>query len=241
MTLSLICWRSRLPSMGCFQAQETPLGHCVLLDLCDCSAMKGILNYDGQIHVVRRWAQELLGCHFAVIHRPARMTADVDALSRCCDGLIRQCMLHAAQLSAADRAPCLAACNPSAFPAHTAKCPMPVIVATPSIATTTPCPLLFVSAQPDASTVFTNPMLAFIDRVALTGCPASLVATFPPAIKPASSCPSLSSSVCSFNTSVARKDSSLSAQPLATAQPNIWSQCLPHRTSVCVKFKQPQS
>jgi hypothetical protein len=62
--------------------------------------MKEILNYDGQIHVVRRWAQELLGYHFAVIHRPARMMQDVNALSRRYEGLVRQHMLHAAQLSA---------------------------------------------------------------------------------------------------------------------------------------------
>ena len=29
--------------------------------------------------MVSRWAQELLGYHFSVIHRPARMMVDVDA------------------------------------------------------------------------------------------------------------------------------------------------------------------
>jgi hypothetical protein len=57
--------------------------------LCDCSAMKEILSYDGQIHVVRRWAQELLGYHFAVIHRPAPMMQDVDALGRRYEGLVK--------------------------------------------------------------------------------------------------------------------------------------------------------
>ena len=41
--------------------------------LCDCSAMREILEYDGPIHQIRRWAQELLGYHFLIFHRPARM------------------------------------------------------------------------------------------------------------------------------------------------------------------------
>jgi hypothetical protein len=61
------------------------------------------LEYDSQIHVIRRWAQELLGYHFAVIRRPARMMQDVDALSRRYDGLVILHVLYAAQLSLADR------------------------------------------------------------------------------------------------------------------------------------------
>ena len=41
--------------------------------LCDCSGVKEILEYDGPIHQVRRWAQELLGYCFHIVHRPARM------------------------------------------------------------------------------------------------------------------------------------------------------------------------
>ena len=33
--------------------------------------------------MVQRWAQELLGYSFSVVHRPARMMVDVDALNRC--------------------------------------------------------------------------------------------------------------------------------------------------------------
>ena len=50
--------------------------------MCDCSAVKEILEYSGNISMIQRWAQELLGYHFSVIHRPARMMVDVDALSR---------------------------------------------------------------------------------------------------------------------------------------------------------------
>jgi hypothetical protein len=41
--------------------------------MCDCSAVCEILEYEGPIHQIRRWAQELLGYHFQVFHRPARM------------------------------------------------------------------------------------------------------------------------------------------------------------------------
>ena len=50
--------------------------------LCDCSAMTEILEYDGPIAMICRWAQELLGYNFTVVHRPSRMMIDVDALSR---------------------------------------------------------------------------------------------------------------------------------------------------------------
>ncbi|MGH7955061.1 MAG: hypothetical protein ACREOZ_03790 [Gloeomargaritales cyanobacterium] len=50
--------------------------------------MKQIFDYDGNIHMVCRWSQELLGYNFTVLHRPERMMRDVDALSRFYNGLI---------------------------------------------------------------------------------------------------------------------------------------------------------
>ena len=50
--------------------------------LCDCSAVKEVLEYDGPIGMIRRWAQELLGYQFSVIHRENKLMRDVDALSR---------------------------------------------------------------------------------------------------------------------------------------------------------------
>ena len=47
--------------------------------LCDCLAIKQIVDYDGTISLVCRWAQELLGYDFTVLHRPNRMMIDVDA------------------------------------------------------------------------------------------------------------------------------------------------------------------
>ena len=50
--------------------------------VCDCAAVKEILDYEGSISMIKRWAQELLDYHFTVIHRNARMMKDVDGLNR---------------------------------------------------------------------------------------------------------------------------------------------------------------
>ena len=50
--------------------------------VCDCKSIKEILEYSGSIPMVMRWAQELLGYHFSIIHRPASMMEDVDSLTR---------------------------------------------------------------------------------------------------------------------------------------------------------------
>jgi hypothetical protein len=50
--------------------------------MCDCKAIREILEYDGTIAMISRWAQELLGYHFTVVHRSARMMVDVDGLTR---------------------------------------------------------------------------------------------------------------------------------------------------------------
>ena len=50
--------------------------------MCDCKVIKEVLEYDGTISMVCRWAQELLGYHYTCLHRPARMMVDVDGLTR---------------------------------------------------------------------------------------------------------------------------------------------------------------
>ena len=50
--------------------------------MCDCIAVKEILEYDGEIHMICRWAQELLGYHYSIIHRCERMMKYVDSISR---------------------------------------------------------------------------------------------------------------------------------------------------------------
>lgn len=55
---------------------------CYFYWMCDCSAVKEVLEYDGSISYICRWAQELLGYHFACIHRSNKMMIDVDSLTR---------------------------------------------------------------------------------------------------------------------------------------------------------------
>ena len=55
---------------------------CHFYWICDCFAIKKILEYDGSIPMICRWAQELLGYQFSVLHRNNRTTADVDVLTR---------------------------------------------------------------------------------------------------------------------------------------------------------------
>ena len=58
--------------------------------MCDCVAVKEALEYDGNISMVCRWAQELLGYHFTVLHRSKHMMRDVDALTRRFGPLVAQ-------------------------------------------------------------------------------------------------------------------------------------------------------
>jgi len=76
---------------------------CHFYWLCDCSAMKELLEYNGSIAMISHWAQELLGCHFTVIHRPAKMMQDVDALTRRYGPHIAKHMMIAALLFARDK------------------------------------------------------------------------------------------------------------------------------------------
>ena len=55
---------------------------CLFYWLCDCSAAKDIIEYDGCIYMVQQWAQELLGYNVSVLHTPNIIMCDVDALSR---------------------------------------------------------------------------------------------------------------------------------------------------------------
>ena len=72
--------------------------------------MSEVLEYDGDIAMVSRWALELLGLHFSVLHRPARMMIDVDALTRRFGNLPAQYVNIAAILSYYNRT-----CRPAAY------------------------------------------------------------------------------------------------------------------------------
>ena len=49
--------------------------------LCDCITIKEVFDYDGDIILVIRWVQELLGYNFKVLHRSNEMMVYVDDLT----------------------------------------------------------------------------------------------------------------------------------------------------------------
>ena len=49
--------------------------------MCDCSAMKEILEYNSNIPMIFRWAQEILAYCFSVLHWSCKMMIDVDSLT----------------------------------------------------------------------------------------------------------------------------------------------------------------
>ena len=60
--------------------------------------------------MVSRWAQEILGYHFSVLHRPARMMINMDYLTRMFGNLTTQYVKIATLISYHDRA-----CRPAAY------------------------------------------------------------------------------------------------------------------------------
>jgi len=69
----------------------------------DCMAIKEILEYEGPIHQVKRWVQELLGYFFTILHCLERMMKDVDALSRMYDPLVIQYITAAKAFLVSDK------------------------------------------------------------------------------------------------------------------------------------------
>ena len=47
-----------------------------------------MLEYDGSIHQLKRWSQEILAYEFVCIHLPNRMMKDIDSVCRHIDFLI---------------------------------------------------------------------------------------------------------------------------------------------------------
>ena len=54
-----------------------------------------MLEYDGGIHQLKRWSQELLAYEFVCIHHPNRMMRDVDGVCRHIDPLIHRYLVDA--------------------------------------------------------------------------------------------------------------------------------------------------
>ena len=84
--------------------------------VCDCSAVRAIMNYEGTNYMLSRWAQELLGYHFICLHRPARMMQDVDGIARHPDPLIDSYEHMAAQLNADSKRDAPDQYEPASFP-----------------------------------------------------------------------------------------------------------------------------
>ena len=72
-----------------FTSPEIFMGY-IFYWMFDCNAIKEIIEYDGSIHQLKRWTQELLAYEFVIIHRVATMMKDVDSISRCVDPLVHQ-------------------------------------------------------------------------------------------------------------------------------------------------------
>ena len=71
--------------------------------ICDCSSIKEVLEYDGSIHQLKRWTQELMAYEFVCIHRPNKIMKDVDGVCRHIDPLIHRYLVDAAVLHSADK------------------------------------------------------------------------------------------------------------------------------------------
>ena len=63
--------------------------------ICDCIAVKKILEYTGSIHQLRSWTRDLLGYELAIIHHTGSMMNDHDGLSRHIDVLIHRYLTQA--------------------------------------------------------------------------------------------------------------------------------------------------
>ena len=70
--------------------------------MCDCNAIKEIIEYDGSIHQLKRWTQELLAYEFVIIHRVAAMMKDVDSISRYVGPLVHQYNMTTVRLHSED-------------------------------------------------------------------------------------------------------------------------------------------
>ena len=56
--------------------------------ICGMKSINKILEYDGHIHMLCRYSQEMMAYNFDYVHRPNSMMKDVDALSRIFDPLV---------------------------------------------------------------------------------------------------------------------------------------------------------
>ena len=70
--------------------------------ICNCSALKEVLEYEGGIPMVCRWVQELLGYHLTIVHRSNKIMVNIDAITQIFGHLISHHILIADFLSSRD-------------------------------------------------------------------------------------------------------------------------------------------
>ena len=70
--------------------------------LCDCSSVKEVLEYNGSIHQLKRWTQELMTYEFVCIHRPNKTMKDVDGVCRHIDPLTYRYLVDTAAMRSDD-------------------------------------------------------------------------------------------------------------------------------------------
>ena len=72
--------------------------------ICDSSSVKEMLEFDGSIHQLIRWTQELMAYEFVCLHRPNTMMKDVDTICRHIDPLIHRYLVDAVIMRSGDMA-----------------------------------------------------------------------------------------------------------------------------------------
>ena len=68
--------------------------------------MKEVSEYEGEIPMVCRWVQELLGYHFTIVYRSNKIMVDVDALTWIFGHIISHNIFIPALLRSRDRSKC---------------------------------------------------------------------------------------------------------------------------------------
>ena len=139
--------------------------------LCDCNSVKEILNYNGSIHMLNRWAMELLGYNFAILHRPSRMMTDVDALTRRFEPHYARYVNVAAILAHIDKQNRPNAYKPSTFPSKPTRLytpstsPRSIPILTSNIIDTVPILLSTKFTATRTSTLSTNTTSPFLQTL----------------------------------------------------------------------------
>ncbi|GFH56605.1 predicted protein [Chaetoceros tenuissimus] len=168
--------------------------------------MKEIFKYNGSISQIARWAQEMLGYNFVIVHRSCKMMTDIDALNRFHDKCIALYLAFTGYLKLYDCEARPAAYDPSVFAS---------LHKTTVVTPTAPLPVIHTSALPD-SCIFAKYKHFYAK--------ADFQSTSTPAFT-LSSPPVTSSAFTSFQPSTA-SEKSTSLHEVAIATPHVHITCI---------------